>query len=387
MATALLESLSEPRLLWLFGAALLASLLLWLVPKWQVRRLKPLQPKELFEQENEARKTLSQIIGGVVVLVGLYYTSENINIAQRTAKDAQNASTESRELTREGQITDRFTRAIAQLGETGSGKTSVRLGGIYALERISRESEADHLPIMSILASYVQEHAPQNFDKSGSEFRPGIDAPLDEIQAIMTVVAHRTEDRIRYERRFDFYLDLAGTNLRRVKLEKARLERANLNACQLQAAHLDGANFTEANLLNTYFQGAFLDNAVFDRAFLHGTYFNDWDDAFARQEGIARQETTLEGASFKGANLTFAHISGANLQRANLDGADVERVDFTGVDLRGANLRGVMHMTQEQLNSACVDIATQLPAPVADGSSPLSFEAWKKGHNKKNWCE
>jgi hypothetical protein len=40
-------------------------------------------------------------------------------------------------LNREGQITERYTRAIDQLGSTS---LSVRLGGIYALERIARDS-------------------------------------------------------------------------------------------------------------------------------------------------------------------------------------------------------------------------------------------------------
>jgi hypothetical protein len=55
------------------------------------------------------------------------------------------------EIAREGQITDRFTKAIAQLGEQGPEKLAVRLGGIYALERIARDSERDHWPMMEVL--------------------------------------------------------------------------------------------------------------------------------------------------------------------------------------------------------------------------------------------
>ena len=51
-------------------------------------------------------------------------------------------------LSRDGQITDRFTKAIEQLGATVSGpdgnpkpKLEVRLGAIYALERRRRRSE------------------------------------------------------------------------------------------------------------------------------------------------------------------------------------------------------------------------------------------------------
>jgi hypothetical protein len=88
--------------------------LIWL-PKWQAARLYP-TAQERFAVENEARKTLAQIIGGAAVLFGLYFTWGSL------------------EVNREGQITDRFTKAITQLGEWGPEKLAVRLGGIYALE-------------------------------------------------------------------------------------------------------------------------------------------------------------------------------------------------------------------------------------------------------------
>jgi hypothetical protein len=41
------------------------------------------------------------------------------------------------QISREGQVTDRFTRAVDQLGHP---EVDVRLGGIYALERIAKDS-------------------------------------------------------------------------------------------------------------------------------------------------------------------------------------------------------------------------------------------------------
>ena len=38
---------------------------------------------------------------------------------------------------------------------------AIRLGGIYALERIARDSEKDHGPIMEVLTAYVREKAPR----------------------------------------------------------------------------------------------------------------------------------------------------------------------------------------------------------------------------------
>lgn len=52
-------------------------------------------------------------------------------------------------LSREGQVTDRYTKAIEQLG---SDKLDVRIGGIYALERVARDSTGDHPTVMEVAA-------------------------------------------------------------------------------------------------------------------------------------------------------------------------------------------------------------------------------------------
>uniref|UniRef100_UPI001177ECCC pentapeptide repeat-containing protein n=1 Tax=Calothrix rhizosoleniae TaxID=888997 RepID=UPI001177ECCC len=51
------------------------------------------------------------------------------------------------------QITERFSKAIEQLG---SEKIEVRLGAIYTLERIAKDSPKDHWTIMEILTAFVR---------------------------------------------------------------------------------------------------------------------------------------------------------------------------------------------------------------------------------------
>src|SRR5215216_7373706 len=75
--------------------------------------------------------TLAQILGGAALLSGLYFTWRTLQV------------------NREGQITERYTRAIDQLGKTddqGHRVFEIRVGGIYALGRIARESEEDYWP-------------------------------------------------------------------------------------------------------------------------------------------------------------------------------------------------------------------------------------------------
>ena len=84
-----------------------------------------------------------------------------------TAQVQAAAARHQAEIARDGLYTSLFTNAVEQLGATRSeieanGKTTtvpnleVRLGAIYALERITRESERDYLPIMEVLCAYIR---------------------------------------------------------------------------------------------------------------------------------------------------------------------------------------------------------------------------------------
>jgi hypothetical protein len=59
-------------------------------------------------------------------------------------------------LTEQGHLTDRYAKAIEQLG---SAKLDVRLGGIYALERIANDSKRDHPTVVEVLSAFIREHS------------------------------------------------------------------------------------------------------------------------------------------------------------------------------------------------------------------------------------
>lgn len=60
-------------------------------------------------------------------------------------------------LTERGQVTDRFSKAVDQLG---IDQLNVRLGGIYAMERIARDSSDDRQAIDEILTAFIRQTAP-----------------------------------------------------------------------------------------------------------------------------------------------------------------------------------------------------------------------------------
>ena len=139
------------------GMCILAVLVLAVlicVPAWQVERVRARLDKpdayQLASLEDEYRRTLAQILAGCGLLVGLYWTSRRVKATEENVRVAE-----------EGHITERFTKAIEQLGQKGPDNMAIRLGGIYALERIAKDSEKDHGPIMEVLTAYMRENAPQ----------------------------------------------------------------------------------------------------------------------------------------------------------------------------------------------------------------------------------
>ncbi len=60
---------------------------------------------------------------------------------------------------RQRRITESFSKAVEQLG---SDKLEVRLGGIYSLERISKESPDDYWTVMENLTAFVRERSRRN---------------------------------------------------------------------------------------------------------------------------------------------------------------------------------------------------------------------------------
>jgi uncharacterized protein YjbI with pentapeptide repeats len=213
------------------------------------------------------------------VLTGAVVAAANLMLSQRVQWRAQ--------------VTDRFSKAIEQLGQRADDKLDVRIGAIYALEQIARDSGELHWPIMEVLTAYLREHAPV---QAQTEVVAADDAsrrrPPADHQAIATVISRRRR-----------WQDPAGQIL--------DLRQTNLSGFDWSEAHLEGANLWRAHLERAYLSEAHLEGAILWGAHLEGAHL--W--------GAHLEGANLEGAYLEGANLEWAHLEGANLAKAHLEGA------------------------------------------------------------------
>jgi uncharacterized protein YjbI with pentapeptide repeats len=323
------------------GAAVGVLAVLWLFLAYLPPRFVPGDSLDERKVQNEVRTTLVQSLGGAVLGLGAYFTARQL----RTSQKAQ-------EIAREGQITERYTRAVDQLGHA---EIDVRVGGVYALERLAGDSPDDLATIGEVLTSFVRGRSPWPPSRPGQYHAaapmhkvPELQARNADVQAAVTVLVRGAFAR-------DLTLDLHQVDLRAADLVGARLEEANLRNAHLErakltASHLEGAELRRINFQGAALTGAHLEGADLTAASLEGVnllmaHLEGADLTAARLEGanLRRcylQEAIVLNSHLQGADLRRTRLQGADLRNANLEHADLRRAQLQGADLRKAYLEG-----------------------------------------------
>lgn len=330
-------------------------------------------------------------------------------------------------------ITERFIKAVELLGAMRGDEPALeqRLGAIYALEWISKESEADHIQIMEVLCAYIRTNAPATEDRwpgailrdlekarphitddeiekdaefsaaverSGvttlpklrewarmaAFFNPGLcewvaNLPLPgaDISAVLDVIGRRDKTRQRLERDQEptYRLDLRRSNLRRVDLSQKAFDCVLFSYSQME-----GATFHKTQMEGARFEFALVERAEFFETQMKGAYF-----ANAKMDGADFLAAQLEGAQFHDAQMEGAWFTGAYLKGAKFSQAKMKGARFTGsllagtcdqlivlnsTDLRAAtNNGGALRFVD--LRRALVDARTDFRNAFGDGSVKL----------------
>jgi hypothetical protein len=119
---------------------------LWFLPPLLVDQAgPPLEGAELTKALTDERRTVLAGLAAIGAALTLWYTHQR------------------QELDRDANRTDRYTRAVEQLGD--DTKPSVQLGGVYALERVAKDSPRDRAVSIEVLSAFVRQ---QSKAKSGA---------------------------------------------------------------------------------------------------------------------------------------------------------------------------------------------------------------------------
>ena len=302
-----------------FGAVAVFVLPLYLAPRSAFTNA-----GDAVRAQNDARGVMVQVAGGLVLLVGAYATWRQLQLSResmRQTMEATNAQLKAAQdqlaVDRESQLTQRFAQAVDQLG---SEQIVVRIGGIYALERLARNSAADAGAVAELLCSYIRQHSPAAADGAVREASSAA-APVHlELRAadVRTALFVLKKGTIRPEG--DEPLRLLGTDLQLAGLDSARLAGVDLEGADLRWAWLRWAQ--------------------------------------------------LDGADLSHADLRDAHLNGASLAGAEMTGARLR-----GAHLEGASLLGVLDLDHAQLEGAVADDKTVWPEQFSPREAGITFIA------------
>ena len=244
---------------------------------------------------SETVRNLGLVIGGAIAILLAVWRS---TVSERQADTAQ-----------QGLLNERYQKGAEMLG---SDVLSVRLGGIYALDRLASEHPNQyHILVMKLFCAFVR-HPTQDkqYDLSPSS--------RQDVKDTMEMIRTRSEAGIRLERNRGFKLELNSADLRGMRLMDGDLSHAILTDSALNHAWLVDANLSGARLVDANLSGASLDGA------------------------------TLYGARLGGANLSNADLWSTNLSDAFLVQApDDQRDETAWKDVKG--------LTQVNLDLACAD--------------------------------
>jgi uncharacterized protein YjbI with pentapeptide repeats len=310
---------SAPTSFYIIGGGLII-LALWELP---ARQLAPwrdkLEVKDYLSILNSCRTILLQVIGGAIVISGLYYTAQNMSIAQENVR-----------LTLLKEDTDRLNQAITQLKDENS---EVRLVAIYNLQPFATKSLKNYELVSNLFSRYVRAHAPW---KDGQEQTEPEDGSRDDLRSILSFLTN-LDNKVTVIRTEEFFRSQHLTFSSEDEKDYAgiRLGRVNLPATDLRQIYLNNASMV----------GWWLTSAHLEKATLRSANLE-----YARLQDANLSGTDLKAAVLTSAKLNNAKLNGADLKDAILDNADLEGADFTdAVNLTADQVRRAINYDKAKL--------------------------------------
>ncbi len=213
-------------------------------------------------------------VTGIVALFGGYLAIRRSDEDKIQNKIAQKQA----DTAEQGLITDRISKATDGLGKRDEkgDMLEVRLGALYALERIAQDSLRDHIRIMKIICAYIRVR--NQLINSRAEANP----VGEDVRAAITIIGQRgkwTENQkhLKEEKKQTYQLDLRHCNFNNADLSNVNFSDAWLSDATLEASMLSGATLKNALLICTNLTNAKLGNTDFKDAYTASSFAYEGD--------------------------------------------------------------------------------------------------------------
>lgn len=265
------------------------------------------------------------VVLGILGLVGILFSWRSSNAAKRSS----DAALEQARIANDGKITDRLAKAVEQLG---SEKLQVRLGAIYALERVALDSPRDHGTVFEHLADFVREH-------SKIKHKPGVafidedrspakdDSGRRDVSLILKVIGRRNRKNDK-----NLLIDLSNCDLK-----KLRLSRGDYSFVNFFGSDLSGTTFHECKVQYVNFIKAKLHNVSFIGADLYQTNFHNADlQEVDFSQGIMARcrfiKARIIDCNFLNTDLTGCTLLAEELRDNKFRGSKFSHSEISGFD-------------------------------------------------------
>ena len=239
-------------LLWLVAIAAIAGFLvlfLWVVPAWLTMR-PSLTGADRQKAISDARLGIASVLAVLGTAGGFAYTIQTYR------------------LSRQGQTSDRYIKAIEQLSNENS---DIRIGGIYALYQTTKDAHEYRDTAIEVLSAYIRNRAPWP-----EPLTPTSQIPLPAAGQVDSILLQSdTRNALTVLRYLVQAVDksgldlshsnLAGADLIEMFLVDATLTGANLSGAKLNKADMRGADLRGSELRNVELYGANLADARLNR--------------------------------------------------------------------------------------------------------------------------
>jgi uncharacterized protein YjbI with pentapeptide repeats len=313
------------------------------------------------------RTGLLALLVGVGAVGTLWVNSRNLQLTTRTY-----------ELTQQGQLTDRFSKANEQLGDES---IAVRLGGIYSLKQLAEDTDrsSDQEAVVEVLSAFVRMNFNIRLDESDErrdEYDPASTKrtkPSGDILAAISVLAQLPDrDGIL---RADFTgvdfsaADLTDTRLKGGNLSGVNLRKAGLAGCNLSGMNLQHADLGWAHLEDVKLVGADLKHVFMRHAYAKGGDFFRADLRDANLSRAMMPESQFAEADLRRANMFDGDVSGSNFWHSKLDHARVDELGVAGALFLDSDLSSVRGLAQYQVDGIAGTKSTKLPPGLSTPSN------------------